>query len=134
MVKINRTGPGGPLGPTGDSPDLDRADNVQKTGGKGFADKLDKSAATGSVAPTSGQGPVAGAQLGKASLVADIAADLKAGKISPEVAVDRAMARVLDSHVGPDAPAGLRTRVEDALKEAVASDPVLLGKIESLRS
>jgi hypothetical protein len=131
MVKINRTGPGGPLGPTGDSPE---ADKLEKTGGKGFADKLDKSAATGSVAPTGGQGPVAGAQLGKASLVADIAADLKAGKITPEVAVDRAMARVLDSHVGPDAPAGLRTKVEDALKEAVASDPVLLGKIEKLRS
>jgi hypothetical protein len=131
MVKINRTGPGGPLGPTGDSPEVDK---LEKTGGKGFADKLDKSAATGSVAPTGGQGPVAGAQLGKASLVADIAADLKAGKISPEVAVDRAMARVLDSHVGPDAPAGLRTKVEDALKEAVASDPVLLGKIEKLRS
>jgi hypothetical protein len=131
MVKINRTGPGGPLGPTGDSPDVEKA---QKTGGAGFADKLDKSAATGGAAPAAGQGPVAGAQLGKPSLVADIAADLKAGKITPEVAVDRAMARVLDTHVGSDAPAGLRTKVEDALKEAVASDPVLQGKIEKLRS
>jgi hypothetical protein len=128
MVKINRTGPGGPLGPTGDSPE------IEKTGGKGFADKLDKPAATGGAAPAAGQGPVAGAQLGKPSLVADIAADLKAGKITPEVAVDRAMARVLDTHVGSDAPAGLRTKVEDALKEAVASDPVLLGKMEKLRS
>jgi hypothetical protein len=133
-MKINRTGPGGPLGPTGDSPDVEKAHNVQKTGGAGFADKLDKSAATGGAAPAAGQGPVAGAQLGKASLVADIAADLKAGKITPEVAVDRAMARVLDTHVGSDAPAGLRTKVEDALKEAVASDPVLLGKIQNLRS
>ena len=128
MVKINRPGAGGPVGPSGDSPE------IEKAGGKNFADKLDKPAATGGAAPAAGKGPVAGAQLGKASLVADIAADLKSGKITPEVAVDRAMARVLDSHVGSDAPAGLRTKVEDALKEAVASDPVLLDKIAKLRS
>jgi hypothetical protein len=126
-MKINRSGPGGPTGPSDGG-------EVDKAGGKNFAGKLDRPVATGGTAPAGGQGPVSGAEAAAPSLVSDIAADLKAGKITPEVAVERAMARVVDTHVGNDAPAGLRTKVEDALKEAVSSDPVLLAKIERLRS
>lgn len=127
-MKINRSGPAGPTSPT------DQPSDVEKTGGKDFAQKLDRPTGPSGAAPAGGQGPVSGIAASGSSLVADIAADLKAGKITPEVAVDRAMERVLDNQVGSDAPAGLRTKVEAALKEAVANDPVLLAKIERLRS
>src|SRR5215211_7113996 len=111
-MKINRPGPGGPTGPADDGPKLEK---TEKAGGAGFAGKLEKTGGPAGPAPAGGQGPVAGAQLGTPSPVADIAADLKAGKITPEVAVERAMARVMDTHVGAEAPAGLRTKVEAAL-------------------
>jgi hypothetical protein len=120
-MKITGPGPGAPAAPTGDAQGVDRA------GGKGFADKLDKPATASATAPSE---QAATAQLkGK---ISEIASQLKAGTITPEVAVEKTMAWVTDTHVGNDAPAGLRGKVEAALKDAVESDPVLRDKIAGL--
>ena len=78
MVKINRTGIWGVRWrPTGRSPRVSTG-----PAGKDFAEKLDKPASAGRVAPSGRPGPVAAAQL-QGVMVGDIAAELKAGQDQP---------------------------------------------------
>jgi hypothetical protein len=67
-----------------------------------------------------------------ASPTADLAADLKAGKISPQAAVDRVIERVVDKQLGTNAPAAVREKLRAALETAVADDPLLADKIRGL--
>ena len=95
-----------------------------------FADKL-KSAG----APTSTTGKDAPTAAGsvKADLaVDDLAGRLKAGKISPQAAVDRVIDRVVDRQLGTNAPAAVREKLRTALENAVADDPLLADKIRGL--
>jgi hypothetical protein len=89
--------------------------------GKAFADKLEGASAT-----TPAVGP-AGA------LGADGAA-LKAGTLSAETVLERAIGRILDKQVGAQAPPAVRAQVEAALRDAIASDPLLIDKIKILSS
>ena len=65
-------------------------------------------------------------------LVADIGADLQAGRITPQIALERVIDRVVDQQVGPGAPPGVRERVSAALRQALEDDPLLAEKLKSL--
>jgi hypothetical protein len=65
-------------------------------------------------------------------VTADLAAELKAGKISPQTAVDRVIDRVVDKQLGSNAPAAVREKLRTALEHAVADDPLLADKIRGL--
>jgi hypothetical protein len=93
-----------------------------------FADKLKStSAPTGTTTTPGKEAPTAAG-----SATADLAAELKAGKISPQAAVDRVIDRVVDKQLGTNAPAAVREKLRTALENAVADDPLLADKIRGL--
>jgi len=124
------TGPGSGLppeanevgGPTGSG------EAVGKDGGKAFAEKLERGGAA-----EHARDPAASATTSAAGApsVADIGAELRAGTITPEKALDQVIARILDKQVGAHAPPAVRAQVEAALRDAVASDPLLIEKVKA---
>jgi hypothetical protein len=108
------SGPGSKLPP--EAPGA--ADAPKRSGGAAFADKV---AGHGEVARNAGT-----------HLIADVAADLSAGRITPQIALDRVIDRVVDHQVGRGAPPGIRERVSAALRTALEEDPLLAEKLKSL--
>jgi hypothetical protein len=137
-MKIN--GPGQPAAP--DAPAAaDAADKAAKregatgasespSSGKVFSEKLAGITARGKPGAPQAAGPV---EPTRAVPVGDLAADLRAGKVTPGTAVDKVVERILDRQLGPDAPAGIRDRVRDALQDALESDPTLAEKLTRLQ-
>jgi hypothetical protein len=123
-MKIRGPGSGQPTDGVGDASD------VERSGGKDFANKLEGSQ---SVAAPSAQSKPADAERIK-SFVSDIGDALESGSITPEAALDQVVDRVLDNQLGTDAPAKLRSQVETAMRDAIETDPVLGAKIKSLSS
>ena len=121
------TGPGG--GPPGSAPTTgsDEGRPVAESRPP-FADKLKAADAPSSTASTARKEAPAAA----GSVTADLAAELKAGKISPQAAVDRVIDRVVDKQLGTNAPAAVREKLRAALENAVADDPLLADKIRGL--
>ena len=133
-------GPGGGLpesgqlegnGPEGQK--VGGKDEAAPTGSQGsrFAEKLTSSQASGRVdqaAEASRAKEISG------SLAAHLAADLKAGKITAQAAIDRVIDGVLEKQLGSNAPAPVREKLRAALETAVADDPLLSEKIRSLGS
>ncbi len=66
--------------------------------------------------------------------MADVAAELAAGRIDPKAALERVIERVIDKQIGPGAPAAVREKVRAALESAVSDDPLLSEKLRSLGS
>jgi len=99
-------------------------------GAKGLTAKPENAAAKPVAAPR----PEAGAThaASKATRVSDIAADLKAGKLTSGAALDKVIERVLDRQLGARAPASLREKVGAALRDALADDPLLASKVRTL--
>jgi hypothetical protein len=89
-----------------------------------FADKLKQAGPAG--ASTVAAPPAAG--------MADLAAALKAGTLSPQGAVDRVIDRIVDQQLGSQAPTSAREKLRAALESAVADDPLLADKIRGLAS
>jgi hypothetical protein len=111
------SGPGSKLPPEAPGP----ADEARRSGGSAFADKV------------AGQSPADSAQrTASTHPVADIGADLQAGRITPQVALDRVIDRVVDQQVGASAPPGVRERVSAALRQALEDDPMLAEKLKGL--
>lgn len=127
------TGPGGappgnvPVAPGGATDESRPAASTDAATGArpAFADKL-KSA--GSATPASKTDAPAAVR----SATADLAADLKSGKITPQAAVERVIDRVVDKQLGTNAPAAVREKLRAALETAVADDPLLADKIRGL--
>jgi hypothetical protein len=97
---------------------------------KGFADKLAKASESrkaGAATPTQ-----PAAQAGKVSGVADIARDLKAGKITPQAAIDRVVERIVARQVGAKGPAAVREQLSAALRRTLEDDPMLAAKVRAL--
>ena len=113
------SGPGG--GPPVEGPSPDEGAGTPAAGGKRFADALDGARPTSDAAAV----PPAG-------LTADIAADLRAGKIDPKAAVERVIDRILDKQLGADAPAPVREKLRAALETALVDDPLLGEKLKAL--
>lgn len=116
------TGPGSGAPADGARP-LDET-SAKQPAGAGFAERLDRRVAT--------QGPVPADGTAPAARVADIAADLKAGRITREAALERVIESVLDRQLGPHAPAAVREKLSTALRDALADDPLLAEKIAAL--
>jgi len=114
------TGPGSASPPDGPN-DTSGAKEAGRSG-KAFADKLS--------APESTQ-KVAGAEA-STIITADITSELKAGRLKPEVAIERVVDRVLERQLGADAPAAVRDQVRAALRDAIEADPILAEKFRSL--
>ena len=104
-----------------------KAPAVTGTRGKGFAAKLAR--AEGAAGPSSAERPAAAR---KASCLADIGADLKAGKISAQTAIDKVVDRVLDRQLGKHASPALREKLAATLRESLADDPLLAAKVRAL--
>ena len=68
----------------------------------------------------------------KALHVSDIGADLKAGKLTPQAAIDKVIERVLDRQVGRKAGTAIREKLAAALRESLADDPLLAAKVRAL--
>jgi hypothetical protein len=123
-MKISRTSSPHQPGPLGKTPSVDG------TSGKGFAEKLGavkaKDATKGSPAAAKAE------DTRQAVSVSDIGADLKAGKLSPQAAIDKMIERVLDRQVGRKAGAAVREKLGAALRESLADDPLLAAKIRAL--
>jgi hypothetical protein len=116
------SGPGGGP-PIGGAPG-DEGGNAPAVGGSRFADALDATKPAADPNATAAPG----------NLTADVAADLRAGRIDAKVAVERVIDRVLDKQLGPDAPAPVREKLRAALETALADDPLLSEKLKSLSS
>jgi hypothetical protein len=118
-MKIEGPKPGAPGAvPPGREQGPDRA---SRPAGKAFAEELG--------APRAGG---ASETPGTDALTADIAADLHAGKLDAQAAVERLVERVIDQQLGADAPAPVREKLRAALQEALASDPYLVEKLRQL--
>jgi hypothetical protein len=68
----------------------------------------------------------------KTTAISDIGADLKAGKITPGVAIDRVVERILDRQLGKNAGAAVREKIAAALRESLTDDPMLAAKVRAL--
>ncbi len=79
-----------------------------------------------------GQASKSPAAAAPGGLTSDLAAELRAGKITPRAAVDRVIDRVVDKQLGVGAPAATREKLRVALENAVADDPLLADKIRGL--
>jgi hypothetical protein len=129
-MKISGTGP--PLPPE----EVPSADEVKGAAQGGFAEKLERGADPAAVEGAAEAGrPGQAVDPGRSAAVgavADIAADLRAGAISREAALDRVIDRVLAQQVGPDAPPAVRAQVAAALRQALEDDPLLAQKLRAL--
>lgn len=132
-MAIKVTGPQGgapppePEAPRGTDP-AKGAGSVDKAGsapaGRSFAETL----AAGRAAATPGS-PAVGAP---DALTADIAADLKAGRVDAHGALERVVERVLDRQLGADASPALRAQLRDALRDTISGDPFLADRLRGL--
>ena len=76
--------------------------------------------------------PQRAAPVHRASAVAHIAAELKAGKITAQTAIDKVVERVLDRQLGKKTLVALRAKLSTALRESLADDPLLAAKVRAL--
>jgi VIT1/CCC1 family predicted Fe2+/Mn2+ transporter len=120
-MRINK---GGPQIPVGGADEAGGADKASGAGSK-FAEKLDKTAAATGASADKSSG-------NQRRLSGDIGAALENKEITAEAAVDQVMNRILDNQVGGDTPAKTRAQVENALREALDSDPLLSAKLKTL--
>lgn len=101
--------------------------------GKSFAEKVSgpRPAARPNEGPAKTERASATARTGDIA-VSDLAADLKAGKLTPRAAIDKVLDRVVTRQIGSEAPAVVRDRVRAALQDAVENDPLLANKLRQL--
>jgi len=123
-MKISRTSLPHQPGTTGKAP------GVGGPSGKGFAAKLGaakaESVSRGALAASKAE------KTHRSIAVSDIGADLKAGKLTPQAAIDKVIERVLDRQVGRKAGAAVREKLSAALRESLADDPMLAAKVRAL--
>ena len=123
-MKISRTSSPHQPGTTGKAP------SVGGVSGKGFAAKL--SAAKAEQVTKGALAAGKSEKTRKAVAVSDIGADLKAGKLTPQAAIDKVIERVLDRQVGRKADAALREKLVTAMRESLTDDPMLAAKVRAL--
>jgi hypothetical protein len=103
---------------------------VGGTQGKGFAAKLSQAErAAGLRGPERATPPH---KPTKPTGMAALGADLKAGKVTAEAAVDQVVEQVLDRQLGKHAAVALRAKLGAALRQSLADDPLLAAKVRAL--
>jgi hypothetical protein len=105
-----------------------KAPGIAGVKGKPFAEKLAGAARAAGAA----RGPEKAAAARKARGVSDIGADLAAGRLGPQAALDKVIERVLDRQLGKAAAPALRAQLGAALRESMAEDPQLAAKVRAL--
>jgi hypothetical protein len=96
--------------------------------GKDFAAKLDK--ATAKTAVSAARSKPASAT--RSAGVSDIGADLKAGRITPQAAIDKVIDRIVAQQLGIHAAPAAKEKIGAALRERLADDPLLAAKVRAL--
>ena len=140
-MKINGTGqPPAPPPSAGDGVDPPAKTGATRaphpTSGTSFAENL---ARPGSAEKLDGAGdprattPTNQVRATGAVSVTDLAADLRAGRLTPQAAIGKVLERVVEKQVGPGAPPQVRDRIREALQDALESDPLLAEKLSRLR-
>ena len=130
-MKVNGTGAGVPSVNT-------EAFKAPETSQAAGSEKLDSAARKNSAAESGVQDAslAAGSQNSRGAemkrLVADIAADLKAGHIGTDAAVDKLVKRIIDRQVDSSASPALRAQVEAALRNTVQNDPFVGAQLSAL--
>jgi hypothetical protein len=115
--------PGGPAGvPGGGDADAGGVQAPRPTGEK-FADKLG-----GPGGPSGPGGPGGPSGPKGADPIAAIAADVKAGKLTPQQAVDKILDLTVDKGAAAHLPAKVKEKIRADLEALVASDPLLAQK------
>ncbi len=121
-MKISRLGSAQPSAAAG------KASGAARSTGKGFAAKLDKAAAqSGATAE-----PAAPAKQTASISVADLGADLRAGKMTAQAAIDKVIDRIVAKQLGIHAGPAAKQKIGGALRERLADDPLLAAKIRAL--
>jgi hypothetical protein len=122
------TGPTPPVDPGASS-----VENAREIDGPGPASGPERGAETSFADRVSAAHAAPAGATGSGLPVADLAAEVSAGRLSPESAVERVLERVLDRQLDASAPVALRERVRAALRDAVESDPQLVAALGQLR-
>ena len=131
-MKVNGTGPGVPPVDT-------ESVGATETAGAAGGDKAESTAALkGSSGDGAQAAPLSAGSAGArapemARLVADISADLKAGQLSADAALEKLVHRILDRQVGVTAPPAVRASVEAALRDTLQNDPLVSAQLSALR-
>ena len=120
-MKIDR--PGGPTPPPTDGTEGVEGPAKTDKPGESFADKLG-----GPGGPSGPGGPGGPSGPGGPDPIADIAADLKAGRITPEQAVDRVVEAAAKDGIPDAAPEKVRAELREQLLSLVGDDPYLASK------
>jgi hypothetical protein len=108
-----------------------KVSGVASKGRSEFAARLDKAGKAGGKTPVEAgaSSPTAGA---RASSISDIGADLTAGRITPDVAIDKVIDRIVAQQLGIHATPAAREQIGAALRERLADDPLLAAKVRAL--
>jgi len=96
--------------------------------GKSFAGKL--ASAEHGARTANGTEKLANAR--KLSAVTEIGAELKAGKLTPQAALERVVEHVVNRHLGKTASPARRAQLATMLRETLADDPLLAAKVRAL--
>lgn len=123
-MKISRPPSGGVPGAPGGSPE------IKAPKGADFGAKLEKAGAAR--APQEATRTAEAKTTSGIPGIAEVSADLRAGRINAQTAMDRVVERVLDKQVGAHAPAAVREKLGAVLRQTLADDPVLAAKVSSL--
>jgi len=126
-MKVTGPSSGQPGAPSG----VGSSDDVKKPesgSGKAFAERMAPSPTT----TTARDAAVSGAQRALDTTVAQLAADLKAGRLQPREAVEKVVDQLVSTQLGADAPAGVREKLRAALLDTLQNDPLLAEKLAEL--
>jgi hypothetical protein len=131
-MKVSGTGKGPEAADGG--PETEAAPKTEAAGvadGETFADKLEAGAPSAHVeaADATSSAPVDPAD----RLTADLADDLRAGKVGVEAALERVVERIIDSQAGPHASEAVRDSLRAALRDALEQDPLVAELTAKLR-
>jgi hypothetical protein len=119
-MKISRPGSPQPSGTAG------KASGVARSAARSFAATLEKAGAK------PGVGQTQPARTRPSTSVADIGANLRAGRISPQVAIDKVIDRIVAKQLGIHAGPAAKEKIGAALRERLADDPLLAAKVRAL--
>ena len=129
-MKIN----GGGQPPVPGANGVDASPRAEGLGETGAAVGPDKSGTTGKTfaETVGGPGPTRAAEVAGDPAVRALAAEVDAGKLDAHAAVDRLIEHVIDLQLGAGASPQAREQIGAALREAVASDPLIAEKLKQL--
>jgi hypothetical protein len=121
-MKISRPASPQPSGTAG------KLTGVAPKKAKDFAAKLDKASAKRAVST----GRPKPADVASSKAASHIGADLKAGRITPQTAIDKVIDRIVAQQLGIHAAPAAKEKIGAALRERLADDPLLAAKVRAL--